>query len=183
MPEHPRKQYLAVQNIACHDQHATCPESHSVPQTPKIDLPPALAEQALSQALTHRSAKPDVDPQGLLAEVVKAFPALTSNQQDWLMAAVRQFQRPHTFWRHPESDWITEKVLQGLGDGLRLHHAFSRQSLTKDKFEFAFEAALKRGGFTAELTKSRTNPGRDILILFSSVEALKSLKNSSMIRT
>ena len=59
---------------------------------------------------------------------------------------------------------MTEKVLQSLGDGLRLHHAFSRQSLTKDKFEFAFEAALKRGGFAAELTKSRTNPGRDILI-------------------
>lgn len=102
----------------------------------------------------------------MLAEVIKAFPVLTPDQQDWLIAAVRQFLRPHAFWRFPESDWITEKVLQGIGDGLRLHHAFSRQSLSKDKFEFAFEAALKRGGFTAELTKSRTNPGRDILIDF-----------------
>lgn len=123
-----------------------------------------LLEKALEHAAVQLTAKSNKDPRGLLAEIVKSFPRLTGDQQDWLMAAVRQFLRPHAFWRYPESDWITEKVMQGIGDGLRLHHAFSRQSLSKDKFEFAFEAALKRGGIPAELTKSRTNPGRDILI-------------------
>lgn len=123
-------------------------------------------EQAFEQAAAEFFAVSGKDPRGLVTEVLKSFPLLTGDQQDWLMAAIRQFLRPHTFWKAPKSDWITEKVLQGLGDGLRLHHAFSRQSLSKDKFEFAFEAALKRGGFQAELTKSRTNPGRDILIDF-----------------
>jgi len=51
-----------------------------------------------------------------------------------------------------------------LGDALRIHHAFSRQALSKDRFEFALERALNRGGISAELALSRTNRGHDITI-------------------
>jgi type II restriction enzyme len=72
--------------------------------------------------------------------------------------------RPHVFERNPSSNLITERVLNVFGDGLRLHHAFSRQALSKDKFEFTLETALNRGGFSAKLEKNRTNPGRDITV-------------------
>lgn len=104
------------------------------------------------------------DPKELLVEVSTAFPHLTQDQKEWLASSVRQFLRDHKFWRLPASDLINEKVLQGLGDGLRLHHALSRHPISKDKFEFAFETALRRGGFSATVEKSRTNPGRDLVI-------------------
>lgn len=51
-----------------------------------------------------------------------------------------------------------------LGDALRIHHAFSRQALSKDRFEFALESTLNRAGIPAELVASRTNRGHDITI-------------------
>jgi type II restriction enzyme len=51
-----------------------------------------------------------------------------------------------------------------LGDALQIHHAFSRQALSKDRFEFALESALNRAGINAELVASRTNRGHDITI-------------------
>jgi type II restriction enzyme len=55
-------------------------------------------------------------------------------------------------------------VLDLLGDALRIHHAFSRQPLSKDRFEFALERSLNRAGIEAELVGSRTNRGHDITI-------------------
>ncbi|WP_426769465.1 hypothetical protein, partial [Pseudomonas aeruginosa] len=49
-------------------------------------------------------------------------------------------------------------------DRLLSHHAGSRQALSKDRFEFAFESALNESGIPAELVKSRTNRGHDINI-------------------
>jgi len=51
-----------------------------------------------------------------------------------------------------------------FGDALRIHHAFSRQALSKDRFEFALERSLNRAGIQAELVKNRTNRGHDITI-------------------
>jgi type II restriction enzyme len=55
-------------------------------------------------------------------------------------------------------------VLEVLGDALRVHHAFSRQPLTKDRFEYALESAFTRSGIKAELIASRTNRGHDITV-------------------
>jgi type II restriction enzyme len=51
-----------------------------------------------------------------------------------------------------------------LGDALRIHHAFSRQALSKDRFEFALERSLNRAGIEAALVENRTNRGHDITI-------------------
>jgi type II restriction enzyme len=51
-----------------------------------------------------------------------------------------------------------------LGDALRVHHSFSRQPLSKDRFEFALERSLNRAGTPAKLVGNRTNRGHDITI-------------------
>lgn len=87
---------------------------------------------------------------------------------------------PHQFASNPSSDVISDQVLQRFGDALRIHHAFSRQALSKDRFEFALEQTLNRSGISAELSTSRTNRGHDITINGERVglksEAAKAIK-------
>ena len=47
---------------------------------------------------------------------------------------------------------------------MRIHHAFSRQALSKDRFEYAFERALNLSGIPSRLEDRRTNPGHDITV-------------------
>lgn len=89
---------------------------------------------------------------------------LTPSQRGWVEAVIRQFQLPSRFSLNPQSDLITPGVLDGLGDALRIHHAFSRQALSKDRFEFALERVLSQNGFNASLATSRTNRGHDLTI-------------------
>lgn len=100
---------------------------------------------------------PPFDPTTVLA-------GLTASQLGWVKAVVAQFKLPHTFWAYPKSDLITAPVLERIGDALRIHHAFSRQALSKDRFEYAFERALSQSGFEASLASSRTNRGHDLTI-------------------
>jgi type II restriction enzyme len=93
-----------------------------------------------------------------------ALSALTPSQVDWVSAVISQFQQPFDFDRNEASDIISMDVLARLGDALRIHHSFSRQPLSKDRFEFALESALNRSGVSAELVTSRTNRGHDITI-------------------
>jgi hypothetical protein len=90
--------------------------------------------------------------------------SLSSSQREWVESVIAQFKLPHRFWRNPASDWIGEEVLGRIGDALRIHHAFSRQALSKDRFEFAFERALSLCHISAELVRSRTNRGHDLTI-------------------
>ena len=75
-------------------------------------------------------------------ELFLAFNHLTIAQQQWIMGAILAFSVPHDFQRAPDSDLITQTVLENLGDRLLSHHASSRQALSKDRFEFALESAL-----------------------------------------
>lgn len=89
---------------------------------------------------------------------------LTPSQRQWVEAVIQQFRLPHLFNLNPVSNLISEQVLNGLGDALRIHHAFSRQALSKDRFEFALERVLCQNGRAARLATSRTNRGHDITI-------------------
>lgn len=89
---------------------------------------------------------------------------LSPSQRQWVEAVIKQFRLPHNFNRNVLSDLISDGVLNGLGDALRIHHAFSRQALSKDRFEFALERVLRAAGLRAELASSRTNRGHDITI-------------------
>ncbi|MFC3088497.1 hypothetical protein [Tabrizicola soli] len=92
------------------------------------------------------------------------IPGLTPAQLHWVNSVVAKFQAPRTFWADPTSDIINADVLESLGNILLIHHAFSRQALSKDRFEFALEQSLLQCQIPAKLTKSRTNPGADIEI-------------------
>jgi hypothetical protein len=98
------------------------------------------------------------------ADLAAALSRLAPSQLRWVQGVLRQFELPYRFSRNPRSDWITDAVLNEVGDALRIHHAFSRQPLSKDRFEFAFERALNQAGVKASLATSRTNRGHDITI-------------------
>ncbi|MFN9476149.1 hypothetical protein [Acidovorax sp.] len=89
---------------------------------------------------------------------------LTPSQRAWVGGVTRQFQLSATFERNPQSDLITEPILHSLGDALRIHHAFSRQALSKDRFEHALEKVMVLNGVDAALATSRTNRGHDITV-------------------
>lgn len=97
-----------------------------------------------------------------ISEIIEALLRLTPAQQQWVKTAIHAFGAARSFWRAPDSDVVTDTVLATLGDRLLSHHAGSRQALSKDRFEFAFESALVASGIPAQLVKSRTNRGHDI---------------------
>jgi len=104
-------------------------------------------------------------PHSNLADsLASTFATLTPSQTEWIAAVIRQFHLPHEFRRNDDSEFVTPAVLEMLGDALRIHHAFSRQALSKDRFEFALERSLNRAGIRAELVNNRTNRGHDITI-------------------
>jgi hypothetical protein len=88
---------------------------------------------------------------------------LTDGQLGWVQIVVEQFHKPASFQRSPDSDLINDCVLQDFGDALRIHHCFSREAFTKDKFEYAFERVLNLCEIPATLAP-RGNPGQDITI-------------------
>ncbi len=55
------------------------------------------------------------------------------------------------------------ETLQNFGDAMRVHHSFSAEPFTKDKFEYVLVSVLKLSGQTAELAK-KGNPGHDATI-------------------
>lgn len=90
---------------------------------------------------------------------------LTQPQVEFIENVVTQFRKPLiTIERHRESDLVDAKLLRDFGDVLRIHHCFSKQSLSKDRFEYALEKTLNLCGRSATLAASRTNRGHDITI-------------------
>jgi type II restriction enzyme len=96
-----------------------------------------------------------------IRRVASLLPGLTESQLGWLEEIAKQFNRPHTFEFNPDSDIISECLLRGIGDALRLHHCFSKESFTKDKFEYLMERSARICEIDAELAH-RGNPGYDI---------------------
>jgi len=99
-----------------------------------------------------------------ISELVDAIRRLTPKQQQLIKTTILAFGAPRKYWCAADSDIISQAVLDNLGDRLLSHHAGSRQALSKDRFEFALEAALNDSGIPAQLVKSRTNRGHDITI-------------------
>jgi Type II site-specific deoxyribonuclease len=116
----------------------------------------------------------------LAAQLLK----LSGSQLEWVQGVIDQFQLPSQYQRNGTSDIVTDEVLERVGDALRIHHAFSRQALSKDRFEFALERALKLSGIDAALAISRTNRGHDITIYSIPVslktEAANAIKRDSI---
>lgn len=98
-----------------------------------------------------------------LKRLVAAIRNLTPSQTAWIANVVEKFGMSKHFQRDPSSSLITSQILEDIGDTLRIHHAFSREPFSKDKFEYALERIAKECGFDAKLAP-RGNPGYDIEI-------------------
>ena len=90
------------------------------------------------------------------------LPSLTNGQLFWLDKVVEVFECPHTFQIY-ESDLFNTGILADFGDALRIHHAFSVEPFSKDKFEYVLEQILKIDGRQANLA-TKGNRGHDITI-------------------
>lgn len=82
--------------------------------------------------------------------------------------------------RNPLSTIMTPCMFETLGDSLQIHHCFSKEPLSKDRFEYAFERAGNMCGFHA-IFADKGHPGHDLTMngeRFSlKTEAAKHIKN------
>jgi len=94
-----------------------------------------------------------------------ALRELTDQQIGLIELVVTQFRKPFLkIERDPRSDIVDDRLLRDFGDVLRMHHSFSKEALSKDRFEYALEKTLILCGRSAALAASRTNRGHDITI-------------------
>lgn len=98
-----------------------------------------------------------------VSQLIAEIPELSDYRLGLVQNMVQIFSQPWTIKRIPDSDIISESALMDFGDVLRIHHCFSREPFSKDKFEFALEAVLRASGVPAELAP-RGRRGYDINI-------------------
>jgi len=94
--------------------------------------------------------------------LIESIGNLTEAQVYWLERAVAIFKHPCQYQRF-SSDLISEDILNDFGDGLRLHHCFSLEPFSKDKFEYLLQRTLTLRGIKAILSP-KAYRGHDILI-------------------
>jgi type II restriction enzyme len=96
-------------------------------------------------------------------ELLKRLKGLSVSQVTAISNIIHQFERPINATRNPNSDLVSDCMLEEFGDTLQIHHCFSAQALSKDRFEFALERCINACGGKAVLSP-RNNPGEDIAI-------------------
>ena len=120
----------------------------------------------------------------IIEKIIRSIPNLTVFQLERIDSIVSillmDFLR---IAKNLNSDIATEEFVRDFGDVLRIHHAFSNEPFSKDKFEFALEKILYNLGRHAVLAQ-KGNPGYDIKIdsqTFSlKTQADKQLKEDSI---
>ena len=102
------------------------------------------------------------EKQILIKEITDKIPFLTEGQIYWLDRVIHVFDDFHKFEIH-NSDLFDNTTLENFGDALRIHHSFSKEPFSKDKFEYVLEKVLGMSGHSAKLA-SRGNRGDDIIV-------------------
>ena len=102
------------------------------------------------------------DKKERIERLTTKIPALTEGQLYWLNRVVQIFDAPCTF-NVLSSDIFDKSTLENFGDALRIHHSFSVEPFSKDKFEYVLEKVLKMSGRMASLAP-KGNRGHDITI-------------------
>ena len=95
--------------------------------------------------------------------LITTIPSLSDYRLQLIDKIVEVFSSPKEFRRSVTSTLINKQVLEDFGDVLRLHHCFSREPFSKDKFEYALEQVLQTQGIDANLA-SRGQRGYDLRI-------------------
>jgi hypothetical protein len=94
--------------------------------------------------------------------LIEIIPGLTLGQLHWLQKVVDSLGAPHEFKLLREG-LLTPEIVDHFGDALRIHHSFSSEPFTKDKFEHALVEVFKLNNKRAFLAP-RGNPGHDVTL-------------------
>lgn len=97
-----------------------------------------------------------------VARLIAAVKDLRPDQIERVEAFARALKEP-PICTFSGSHFATEDFAFRFGDVLRLHHHFSAEPFTKDKFEHAMVAVLNQTGHRAELAR-RGNRGHDLTV-------------------
>jgi len=97
-----------------------------------------------------------------IEELTRKISALSKGQLAWLERVIKVYESPFQYKLY-NKDFLNETSLQDFGDAMRIHHCFSAEPFTKDKFEFVLEHVLKTNGHQAKLAP-KGNRGHDIVI-------------------
>jgi restriction endonuclease SmaI-like protein len=98
-----------------------------------------------------------------IQSLADALRELSDSQIAWTEGVINQFRQKPDLQSNPDSDLINACVLEMFGDALQIHHCFSTEALSKDKFEYAFERVLNLCKIPAVLAP-KGKPGHDITI-------------------
>lgn len=98
----------------------------------------------------------------LVRVLIEAMPVLTLGQLHWVKRVVEVFGTDHRY-TVTKSDIFDETVLRNFGDAMRVHHSFSAEPFSKDKFEYVLVEVLKISGRKAVLAP-KGNPGHDVTV-------------------
>lgn len=97
-----------------------------------------------------------------IARITATLDGLTDGQLMWIERTAGLFTSPMDFQATCSAPF-PRQVLEDFGDTLRIHHAFSAEPFSKDKFEYAMEQLLRLRDVEAKLAP-KGNPGHDITI-------------------
>ncbi|MBZ9975495.1 hypothetical protein [Mesorhizobium sp. BR-1-1-10] len=98
-----------------------------------------------------------------VGEVAAKLERLSPVQLDLIDSIASQLIQPPDYQRYLDSDLVSDGVLWSFGDALRVHHCFSVEPFTKDRFEYALERSINANGGKATRAP-RGNPGHDLTI-------------------
>jgi type II restriction enzyme len=98
-----------------------------------------------------------------IKRLIATIPKLSDYRLELVNTIVDIFQQPKDFSVSLRSDIFSSAIVDDLGDILRLHHCFSREPFSKDKFEYALENVLQIAGISTHLAP-RGQRGYDITI-------------------
>jgi hypothetical protein len=98
----------------------------------------------------------------LIQEIVRAIPELTTGQLHWLNRVLKVFSLEQQLSLGP-AKFFDEATLINFGDAVRIHHCFSQEPFSKDKFEYVLVKVLNISNHKAALAP-KGNPGFDATV-------------------
>lgn len=114
--------------------------------------------------------------------LIEVLRTLRPTQLDWIERVTHALSASADFVVH-RADLLDETSVLDFGDVLRIHHCFSAEPFTKDKFEYALVQVLSLRGVQATLA-AKGNPGHDATIAGTRVslktQADKSIKKDEV---
>lgn len=97
-----------------------------------------------------------------IKKLVGLLVKLSEGQLFWLEKVINIFDVPGQY-ESVDSAIVSKEILHDFGDALKIHHAFSAEPFSKDKFEYVLEQILRSRGISATLAP-KGNAGHDITI-------------------